>query len=170
MHRYKCWNSAMPTTSAITKVTTGTVTKTMLQIATPSTRQLKIVSWGYSLDAAPATSGTGLVELMQTDVAATVTAHVASGVQPLDPNAPASLMTLGTSATGYTASVEGAITATRTFDAVNVAGTSNGTGNLDYEYQFMPEEWAYLAVSKFLRVRATFSAAVNMLCWVVWDE
>lgn len=160
----------MQTTAALAKVTTGTSIKTMLQIATPSTRQCQLISWGYSIDAAPATTGTGEVELIQTDVAATVTAHVASGVQPLDPNAPASLMTLGVSATGYTATAEGSITAVRTFDAQNVLGVSNGAQDNDYAYQFMPDERPIVAVSKFLRVRVTFSAAVNMLCWAVFDE
>jgi hypothetical protein len=160
----------MPTTAAMAKVTTGTAIKTMLQIATPSTRQMTLLSWGYSLDAAPATTGTGVVELLQTDVAATVTAHVAAGVQPLDPNAPASLMTLGTSATGFTATAEGTTTASRTFDTVEVAGISNGSNDLKYAYQFSPAERPIVAVSKFLRVRVTFSAAVNMLCWVCWDE
>lgn len=170
MHRYKTWNAPMQTTAAIAKVTTGTSIKTMLQIATPSTRQMQLISWGYSIDAAPATTGTGLVELIQTDVAATVTAHVATGVQPLDPNAPASLVTLGTGATGYTGSAEGSITAVRTFDAQNIIGVSDGAQDNDYNYQFMPDERPIVAVSKFLRVRVTFSAAVNMLCWVVWDE
>jgi hypothetical protein len=160
----------MQTTAGIVKVTTGTSVKTMLQIATPSTRQLKIVSWGFTLDSAPATTGTGLIELIQTDVAATVTAHSASGVQPLDPNAPASLMTLSTTGTGYTSSGEGSITAVRTFDAIQISGESNGAGPVEYHYQFLPEEWSYVAVSKFLRVRVTFSAAVNMLCSVLWDE
>lgn len=170
MHRYKTWNAPMQTTAAIAKVTTGTSIKTMLQIATPSTRQMQLIAWGYSIDAAPATTGTGQVELIQTDVAATVTAAVAAGVQPLDPNAPASLVTLGTSATGYTASAEGTPAAVRTFDAQNVMGISNGAQDNDYEYQFMPDERPIVAVSKFLRVRVTFSAAVNMLCWIVWDE
>lgn len=170
MHRYRCYNGAAPTTAALVKVTTGTTIKTMLQVATPSTRQCQLISWGYSLDAAPATTGTGEVELLQTDVAATVTAHVAAGVQPLDPNAPASLMTLGTAATGFTATVEGSITATRTFDTVNVSGVSNGSGETKYSYQWMPDERPIVALSKFLRVRVTFSAAVNMTCWVCWDE
>jgi hypothetical protein len=168
MHRFKAYNAAMPTTAAIAKVSTGTTIKTMLQIATPSTRQCQLISWGYSLDAVPGSTG-GIVELIQTDVAATVTAHVSSGVQPLDPNAPASLMTLGTTATGYTASAEGTPTAVRTFDTNQVPPTA-GAVNCNYEYQFMPDERPILAVSKFLRVRATFSATVNMLCWVCWDE
>jgi len=168
MHRYKCWNSAMPTTAAPVKVTTGTSIKTMLQLATPSTRQCQLIAWGYTLDAVPGSTG-GVIELVQTDVAATVTAHVAAGVQPLDPNAPASLMTLGASATGYTATVEGSVTATRTFDTDLIPPTA-GAVPLSYDYQWMPDERPIVAISKFLRVRATFAAAVNMLTWVVWDE
>lgn len=168
MHRYRVYNAPMQTTAAIAKVTTGTSIKTMLQIATPSTRECQLISWGYDLDAVPGSTG-GIVELIQTDVAATVTAHVASGVQPLDPNAPASLMTLGTSATGYTATVEGSTTAVRTFDT-NFAQPSAGAASLNYEYQWMPDERPIVAVSKFLRIRVTFAAAVNMLCWVCFDE
>jgi len=171
MHRYKIFNAPMATTAATAKVTTGTNIKTMLQIATPSTRQIQLISWGYSLDASPATTSTGIVELIQTDVAATVTAHVASGVQPLDPNAPASLMTLSTTGTGYTASGEGTPVGTRLFDAAQAPGlTSGGDGINGYSYQFMPDERPIVGTSKFLRVRVTFAAAVNMLCWVTWDE
>lgn len=158
----------MPTTAAQASVTTGTAIKTMLQLATPSTRQIQIISWGYSVDDPPGADA--VVELLQTDVAATVTAHVAAGVQPLDPNAPASLLTLGTSATGYTASVEGSTTASRVFDAQSLSSVS-GESRLDYSYQFMPDERPIVAVSKFLRVRATTpTTAVDMRCWIVWDE
>lgn len=170
MAQFKTWNGPMPTTAAQAAVTTGTAVKTMLQVSTPATRYITLISWGFTVDAAPATTGVGVVELLQTDVAATVTAHVAAGVQPLDPNAPASLMTLGASNTGYTSTVEGSITATRVFDAVNVAGVSNGGSPTEYRYQFMPDERPIVAISKFLRVRATFSAAVNMRCFIVWDE
>lgn len=171
MHRYKTWNGPMPTIAAQAKVTTGTVIKTMLQVATPASRMATLIAWGYSIDAPPATTGTGVVELLQTDVAATVVAHTASGVQPIDPNLPASLMTLGTAATGYTASAEGTPTGVRVFDVVQVPGlTAGGDGINPYTYQWMPDERPIVGLSKFLRVRATFSAAVNMACWVVWDE
>ncbi len=171
MHRYKVYNAPMQTTAALAKVTTGTAIKTMLQIATPSTRQCQLISWGWSIDAAPATTGVGEVELIQTDVGATITQHVAAGIQPLDPNAPPSLMLIATTGqTGYTATVEGATTAVRTFDAHNVLGVSDGAQNNEYVYQFMPDERPIVAVSKFIRIRATFSAAVNMLCWCVFDE
>lgn len=159
----------MPTTAAIASVSTGTAIKTMLQLATPSTRQIQLIAWGYSLESGP-TTGPDTVELVQTDVAATVTAHVAAGVQPLDPNAPASLLTLGTAATGYTASAEGTITATRVFDAQRITINSSSAPGVQYSYQWMPDERPIIAVSKFLRVRATFATAAPMICWVVWDE
>lgn len=165
MHRYKTWNGPMPTIAAQAGVTTGTAVKTMLQVATPSTRQCQIIAWGFT--GTPGTAA-GVVELLQTDVAATVTAAVAAGIQSLDPNAPASLLVGGAAATGYTASVEGTITATRVFDVVALNAT--GTGILDYEYQFMPDERPIIAISRFLRVRATMSAAMTMQCWIVWDE
>ena len=169
MHRYKCFNGAMPTTAALAAVATGTSIKTMLQIATPSTRQIQLISWGYSIENGGNGVGIGTIELLQTDVAATVTAHVAAGVQPLDPNAPASLMTLGTLATGYTASAEGTTTASRVFDAIRLPSSLTGA-LLAYSYQWMPDERPIVAISKFLRVRATLATGGNMLCWVCWDE
>lgn len=165
MHRYTTWNGPMPTTAAQQNVTTGTSIKTMLQLSTPSTRQLQVIAWGFSLSGVP----NGTVELLQTDVAATVTAHVAAGVQPLDPNAPASLLTLGTANTGYTSSAEGSITATRVFDSQLMTNTA-GENELNYDYEFMPDARPIVAVSKFLRVRVTMASAVNMQCYIVWDE
>jgi hypothetical protein len=170
MHRYKMWNGPMPTAAAQQQVNTGTAIKTMLQLATPSTRQCQLIAWGYSIDDPAGADGT--IELIQTDVAATVTAHVASGVPSLDPNAPASLMTLGVAATGYTASAEGAITATRVLDVQSLSSTSaEAVATMSYSYQWMPDERPIIAVSKFLRIRATTpTTGVDMRCWVVWDE
>lgn len=165
MHRYKSWNGPMPTTAAQAKVAVANGVKTMLQLATPATRQIQLVSWGYTLDTATA----GEIELIQTDVAATVTAHVAAGVQPLDPNAPASLLTLGTGATGYTSSNEGTTTASRVFDVQQVAASA--PPNLSYFYQWTPAERPIVAISKFVRVRTTFAATTSsMICFICWDE
>lgn len=158
----------MPTTAAFAAVATGTSIKTMLQLATPATRQIQLISWGFSLSVAPGAAS--IIELIQTDVAATVVAHVASGVQQLDPNAPASLMTLGTAATGYTASAEGTTAASRLFDAKQIPLAAGAT-DLTYLYQWMPDERPIIAVSKFLRVRATTpTSGANLSCFVTWDE
>jgi hypothetical protein len=161
---YWCANGPMPTTAAVASVTTGTAIKTLLQIATPATRILRVVSWGISFDGSSAAVPIKC-ELIQTDVAATVTAHVAAGVQPFnDPNAPASLVTLGTSATGYTATVEGTITATRYADLQLIAPTNQ------YVYQWPLDNEFQMPFSKFLRVRVTAAVAVNAYTWVCWAE
>lgn len=166
MYRYKCWNAPMQTTAAIASVSTGTSIKTLLQIAPPSTiHGLTVISWGFSL--ATAQAAEGRIELITTDVAATVTAHVAAGVQPLDANMEASKVTLGTGATGYTATVEGSITAVRTHDAIDVSSSAFPPY---YSYQFMPDERPVINAGKFLRVRATMGTSTNALCWIVWDE
>lgn len=171
VHRYRIWNGAMPTTGAMSAVTTGTTIKTMLQIAAPATRQLVVVGWGFECDDVPGADG--VIELIETDVAATVTAHVASGLVKLLPGIPASLLTLGTSATGYTSTSEGTPTATRLFDQKRLSSVSaEGGPFLNYERNF---EQAGIPptvdVSKFLRVRATMpTTAVDMTCYVDVEE
>jgi hypothetical protein len=164
MALYWAANAPMATTAAPPKVATGTAIKTMLQIATPSTTRIAPVAWGISFDGSIA--GTPIAcELVQTDVAATVVAHVAAGVQPYDdPGAPASLVTLGTAATGYTASAEGTITATRTADLQLVAPTNQ------YAFVWPLGREFKVAVSRFLRVRVTAAATTNCWCWVAWEE
>lgn len=165
MAQFQAYNGAMVTTAALTPVTTGTAIKTMLQLATPSTREARIVSWGFTFSSAP----TAIVacELIQTDVAATVAAHVAAGVQPIDRVAgtPASIMTLGTAATGYTASAEGTITATKTFDQYDCP-----IGVSSYKWEWSLGREPVVAVSKFLRIRMTTATAVSAKCWICWDE
>jgi hypothetical protein len=170
MHRYKCWNGPMPTTAAQAAVTTGTAIKTMLQISPPSTRQIQVLGWGFTVDDPPGADA--VFELLDTDVAATVTAHVAAGVQPLTPGLPASLVTLGAANTGYTSTAEGSTTASRVHDVVAMSSVSaEAAPFLTYSRNF--DEWSapIIAVSRFLRVRATTpTTAVDMRCWIVWDE
>lgn len=167
---YQVYNAAMATTAAQASVTTGTAIKTMLQVATPATRQIEVLSWGFSSDDAPGADG--VIELLQTDVAATVTAHSASGIQPLDPNGVASLCVGGTALTGFTASAEGTITATRMFDLVALSTTSaEAAPFLTYVRDFMPDERPIIPISKFLRVRATTpTTAIDLRCWIVFRE
>lgn len=165
---YTTWNGPAPTTAAQASVTTGTAIKTMLQLATPSTRQIQILEWGFSLDDPPGADS--VVELIDTNVAATVTAHAASGVINLDPNGAASLLTLGTSATGYTATAEGSITATRPLDVVSLSSVSGESG-LSYVRTFMPDDRPIVAVSRFLRIRATTpTTAADMRCFITFQE
>lgn len=158
---YIAFNGASPTTASQVAVTTGTNIKTLLQVATPATRPIKVVEWGISFDGSAAATP-GICELIQTDVAATVTSLTPTLYD--DPLGPASLCVGGTSATGYTATAEGTITATRVFDAQHVAPTNQ------YVKQFIPGSEPVVPVSKFLRVRVKFGAAINALCYVLFLE
>lgn len=170
LHRYITHNGAMPTTAALAAVTTGTAIKTMLQLATPATRRIKVLGWGYSCDDPPGADS--VFELIQTDVAATVTAHVAAGVMPLDGSGVASLLTLGVSATGYTGTAEGSITATKLWDVVSMSSVSaEAAPKMTHERWWEWEAAPVIPVSTFLRVRATTpTTAVDMRCWVCFSE
>lgn len=169
IHRYKVFSGAMPTTAALVKIATVNGVKTMLQYSLPATRQAMVLSWGFSLDIAP--TATGVIELIQTDAAATTgTAHVASGLVKLDPNAPNSLATLGTGNTGYNFAAEGTTTASRLFDMKEIPLAAGAT-DLTYNYQFTGAERPIVAVSTFLRVRTTFTTTNSSIaCWFVVDE
>lgn len=161
---YIVFNGPEPTTAGIAKVTTSNVIKTLLQLSTPSTRPARIIEWGISFDGSAAAVPI-LCELIQTDVAATVTAYVAADLMKYsDPNAPASLMTLGTANSGYTSTAEGTIAATRVFDTQLISPTQ------PYMKQFPLGREPEVAVSKFLRIRVTAPVAVNAICYVIWEE
>jgi hypothetical protein len=162
---YITFNGAMPTTAALVPITTGAAIKTLLQVATPATRGLRVIEWGISFDGSAAATPIRC-ELVDTGaVGATVTAHAASGVQPYsDPGLPASLMTLGTAATGFTASAENATTVTRYGDIQLIAPTNQ------YVKQWPLADEFQLAPSRILRVRVTATAAVLAYCYIVWAE
>lgn len=164
---YFAANGAMPTTAALSSITTGTAIKTLLQIAPSATRPIKVVEWGISFDGSAAATPIKC-ELVQTDVAATVTAFANStaDVQPYDdPNGPKSTVTLGsTTGSGFTATAEGTITATRYGDLQLIAPTNQ------YVKQWPLGREFQVPVSKFLRVRVTAGAAVNAYCYVIWEE
>lgn len=165
---YVVYNGAMPTTAAIAKVATGAAIKTLLQIkpAIP----IEVVEWGISFDGS-ALAAPGTVELIDTGtVFATVTSYAAADVMPFnDPNAPANTagasgtpLNLGTSASGYTASAEGAITATRVLDGQLIDPVNQ------YIHQFPLGLEPKIAAGDSLRIRVTFGTTVNGLCYVVF--
>lgn len=169
MPQFITWNSVTPTTAARTYVTTGTAIKTMLQLGTPSIAGLKVVRWGVRFETAP--TATVRCELIETtNVAATVTAHVAAGIAPYtDASAGlASVLVAGvsTTTTGYTASGEGSVTgSTRVADEIQIP-----IGISFYDYEWSQGREFQIAPSKILRVRMTTGTAVNAACYIVHDE
>lgn len=163
MPSYIAFNGAMVTTAGYVPVTTGAAVKTMLQIKAPAAASILVWKWGLDFD------GTGTTpikcELIETGtVGATLAAHAASGIQPYGPSQMASQVQLGTTASGYTATAEGSITATR-YAALNSVLPGNGDRN----------EWSlgrefFVPAGNIIRIRVTASSAVNCVAYMCWDE
>jgi len=161
---YKIFNAPMPTTGSMVPVTTGTALKTMLQIKPGTTRVLRLREWGISFDGAAAATP-GIVTASVTDVAATVTAHAASGIHKYDSDALAGgdpttdIFAVGTTSTGYTASGEGTVGTNRICDSHLISPTTQ------LIYQFPLGVGFAINPSEFLRLRVTFGTAINCLCY-----
>ena len=166
MALYMIANGPMQTSAAFATVATGTAIKTLLQIKPSATATARIIEWGISFDGSAAATP-GKVELIETDGAATVVASVANDITKWDASALAggdpttNLIQVGTTATGYTASGEGTITATRDFDVQLIAPTNQ------YVKQFPLGREPVIQINKFARIRVTFGASVNAYCYMI---
>jgi hypothetical protein len=169
---FVAWNSATgaltaPPTAQATAAVSGTV-RTMLQIAPASTVQLRVIEWGYALNAAPAAPVA--IELVETGTifASGLTAHVAAGIAQINvPTGATSTVQLGAALTGYAAAAptEGSVVATRLLDFQ----WENG---LYLKKQFPLGREPEIVAGRALRIRATptSAAAVNLACYIVWEE
>jgi len=163
---YKIFNGPAPTTASQVAVTTSTAIKTLLQVKPGATQIIKVREWGISFDGSAAATP-GIVELCVTDVAATVTAHVAGGIHKFDSEALAAgdpttnIIAVGTTSTGYTATGEGTVGSVRQGDVQQIAPTGQ------YVFQFpLGAAWVVQA-GEFMRVRVKFGAAINAICYVL---
>jgi hypothetical protein len=139
-------------------------TKTVLQVVTPSTTDIRVLGWGVSFDGA---SGTAIPVICQL-IDATETATVTSLTPETWGNSfsPASLCVGGTSATGYNAGTEnvGTLTTSRQLDCQHVHPQSG------YGVYFPEPRQPKIAISRCLRIRCTAAAGVNVLPWILFDE
>jgi hypothetical protein len=162
---YTIFNGPMPTTASFAAVTTGTAIKTMLQLKPFNV--CKIVEWGISFDGSAAATPIECELLDTGTVFATVTASVDADVMKTDgaEGAVASVagLTLGTAATGYTASAEGAITVVKLFDVQFVAPTNQ------YVKQWPLGREPKLIIGNAVRIRVKAGAAVNAICYMVLE-
>ncbi len=164
--QYLIGNGPMQTTAGFAKVTTGTSVKTMLQVKTVV--PMRIVEWGCSFDGSAAATP-GIVELIETGtVFGTVTASVAADLTYYDGEAllfgdpTTALISVGTAATGYTATVEGSITAVR-----NLAGPQLIAPTNQFIQQFPLGYRPLVQAAKAMRIRVTFGTAVNAYVYVI---
>jgi len=162
---YLIGNGPMPTTAAFAPVTTGNAIKTLLQFKPLS--PAKIIEWGISFDGSAAATP-GKCELLDSGtVAATVTASVNADLMKLDAAAQqfgdptSTLISVGTTATGYTSTSEGSITAVRMFDMQLLPPTA------PYVKQFPLGREPYLIANNLARIRVTFSVAINAYAYMI---
>ena len=166
---YAVTNGAAPGANPPGVISTGTATRTMIQLATNTTTPaIRFVEWWVEFDGATAATPIK-VELMrhtatpQTTLTAYVTADIA---RVNDPNAPTSSLQLGTGLSGYS----------------NTTTDTTPTGtpvSLETHYvpptsgiyvQFPLGREPEVQVSAFARVRTTAGAAVNCYAGLMWAE
>lgn len=169
MALYLLANGPMPTTAAFAAVTTGTSIKTMLQakLGASTNGNGRVVEWGISFDGSAAATPIKVELLTTGSVKATITEFVAADIINLtDPNAAAVTddfpFAFGAAGdeSGYTATAEGSITATRIMDLQFIAPTNQ------YVKQFPLGREPTFNPSEFLRIRVHAGAAVNCYCYL----
>ena len=168
---YFVTNGPMPTTASPASVTTGTAIKTLLQLKPAANFPISIVEWGISFDSTTAATPGNVCLIDTLTVYSTVTAFAVSDIMPFkDPYAPANTagvsgvpLNLGTTASGYTASTEGTVAGSRLLDCFLISPTGQ------FFHQFPLGERPEVIPGNFLRVRATFAAAVNALAYIVFE-
>jgi hypothetical protein len=160
-------NGPIQTTAAFAKVATGTAIKTLLQFQPSATLVAKIVEWGISFDGSAAATP-GQVELIETTVAATVTAYAQADITLIDGEAIAcgnvttNLIQVGTANSGYTASAEGTVTTVRNLDGPQLIAPTN-----QFIKQFPLGREPVVQAGKFARIRVTFGTTINAYCYLV---
>lgn len=161
--RYFIPNHAKNVTAAPAGVTTNNAIKTMLQVK--PLVPLYIYEWGYFFDGTPSDIK---VELVEVDVAATVTALVDVDISRvrnvLDGVAASLFMTLSTIGTGFGSSGagggEGTPTVVRNLDAPQISSLKA------FKQTFPLGDEPMIQVANFARIRVTAAVAVNMLCYM----
>ncbi len=129
--------------------------KTVLEIATPSTRSATLIQFSVEFDGTSAAVTPVKVELMRGS--ATITGTTITPVKFNDPLGPNALATAKYNATG-----EG--TATDLIETHRVSPTAG------YEKLYPLGREPQIGVSSFLRLRLTAAAAVNAAVTIVWEE
>ena len=169
---YIVYNSAMATTAAPVKQPTGNAIRTMMQLRFATGIRARIIEWGCSFDGSAAATP-GQIELVEVDVAATMTtAYAAADVQLYNnfgaaqtagaAGVPLNLSTI-TSGFATAAVTEGTTTVSRMADLQMVAPTGQ------YVHQWPLGREFEVAEQKYLRVRVTFGTSINMWSYIVFE-
>jgi hypothetical protein len=138
--------------------------KTALQIATPSTTDIVVIGWGVSFDGpAGGTQVPVICSLVDDPTAATAGTALTPETWG-NALAPTSLCVGGTALTAYNCTTETTLTGPRYLDSQEVSPQAG------YAVYWPDGRQPKVGVSRFLRVRCTAPAGVNVIPWVLWAE
>ena len=166
---YTVLNGAVPGAAAAAPVSTSTVLRSMIQIATNTTSpSIRIVEWWTEFDGSAAATPIKVEVLRHTTgPQSTLTAYAAADIAKAnDPNAPASSVQLGASLSGFfNSTTEVAPTGTVANLATHFVPPTSGI-YIQYPLGREPE----CQVAAFIRHRTTAGAAVNCYAGISWEE
>ena len=165
---YGVMNGAAPGAAAPVAITTSTVIKTHIQIATNTTTPaIRFVEWWCEFDGSTAATPIKVELLRHTGgPQTTLTAYVAGDIAKFnDPNAPASSIQLGTALSGFSNNTTEVTPTTAVSLETHFVPPTSGI-----YVQFPLGREPEVQVSAFSRVRITAGAAVNALAGLVWEE
>lgn len=167
MTQFIAHNSAKSTTTALTAgASYATGVKVALQLGIPAGGTILVTEFGWSQDAASATSTA--LELSSTATASTMTtAHSTTTIKPIDSNnvnAGGSRLTMGTGSSGY-----------------GNGGLTSRTTLREAAKLYVPQQYVYTwplgdypefgaAAAEYLQLIVNTTATVNALCWIKWIE
>lgn len=137
--------------------------KTILQLKANANQGFRIVEWGYTLDTPPASPLR--VELVDTALINATVTTLGSGIRPYNNPAAATNLQVGTAASGFNASAEGTIVASK------LHGYQYENG-IYFKQQFPLGREPEVGAGNVLRVRVTPTAAVaiNIMPYIIWEE
>jgi hypothetical protein len=165
---YGVMNGAAPGAAAPVPITTSTVVKTHVQIATNTTTPaIRFVEWWCEFDGSTAATPIRVELLRHTGgPQTTLTAYAATDIAKFnDPNAPASSIQLGTALSGYSNNTTEVTPTTAVSLETHFVPPTSGI-----YVQFPLGREPEVQTSAFARVRITAGAAVNAYAGLVWEE
>ncbi|MEV5596011.1 hypothetical protein [Streptomyces sp. NPDC052496] len=165
MTMYVAYNAAFGATTATMAGTSYAAgSKVAVQLATPSSLQIRIVEWGVSFNGSAA--GTpGVCELVQNGTASTCSsAHSTTTVQSIGDSTTGSRLTMGTTTSGYGNGAVASATVDKVFDVQFVGPTSQ------YVKMWPLGREPVVVPSKFCQLRINTAATLTALAYVVFEE
>ena len=138
-------------------VSTGTSTKTIFELKTPSTNRCRIIEWWIEFDGVTPTDAPIKVEVGRFSAAVTTMGSSFTPIKYYPPDATSAMTT------AYNATTEGAGTATATF--VHRISPTSGM-----YVQYPLDREMVMDVSSFFRIRVTAAVSRNATFGVSWIE